>query len=156
MNSVILPSLACVATPAVIVTALALVLGTSGMDGPLHSMLLMTLLLTSLHFLFLSLPALLIIRWLSRLTLIPVLTVGFLSSTIPSAFKFWPIKDPYYSGIGRSRFFGEAVVTSVDGIPTIWGWIIYAQKLAMIGALFGVTSALVFWFFYRKVHKSSH
>lgn len=152
----IVSSIAAVVTPAVVLTAVASVQGAYPWDESMPSMLIAALILSALHFLFLGLPALLAIKWLSKLSLVSVVSVGFLTAIAPSAVKFWPMPGAHSTGVVKTKLFGMIVEKAINGVPTIWGWLIYLENLVLIGALFGIPSAVVFWFFYRRLPKNSN
>lgn len=150
----IISSIAALITPAVVFVVAASVHGHPPWDESMPSMLVMVLILSALHFLFLALPALLAIRWLDKLSLVSVILVGFFAAVLPSAVDSWPMPAAHPIGVVKAKLFGVFVEETIDGVPTIWGWFLYLENLVLIGVLFGITSAVVFWFCYRQLSKT--
>lgn len=64
---------------------------------------------------------------------------GFLIGAVPMGFVTWPVE----TRPGASTWV-NGVVVSVDGIPTLAGWLDFLRFLGVFGAL-GAVGALAFW-----------
>jgi len=98
-----------------------------------------TLAVTFAHTLVLGLPIALIYRakrWQS-----PGLAVatGFLIGAIPISVFAWPIEPSR-----GSSMWANGVLVSVNGIPTLAGWLEFLRFIGMVGCL-GAAGALAFW-----------
>lgn len=96
------------------------------------------------HVLLLGLPAYALLRrrikrWWS------VLLAGFVLAAIPFAFYSWPLES---SAKYKSSLIVNGTPMIVDGIPTVAGWVQYAQGVTLFGGC-GVLSALAFWLVWR-------
>lgn len=110
------------------------------LGGPGHLALsLLAFVVTLGHALILGLPLALLYR--AKRWQWPGLAVatGFLIGAIPIGVLIWPLKP---SPGSSTRVNG--VLISVDGIPTMAGWLEFIRSLGMFGAL-GAAGALAFW-----------
>ncbi|MGO4124462.1 hypothetical protein AB4Z01_08665 [Inquilinus sp. YAF38] len=91
------------------------------------------------HALILGLPIALIYR--AKRWQWPGLAVatGFLIGVIPIGIFTWPVRRS-----PGSTAWANGVLVSVDGIPTLVGWLDFLRFLGMFGAL-GASGALAFW-----------
>ncbi|MGK9171218.1 hypothetical protein KXR53_33315 [Inquilinus limosus] len=71
------------------------------------------------------------------------IATGFLIGAIPAGILTWPIRPS-----SRSTMTVNGVVTMVDGVPTLAGWIEYLRFLGVAGS-FGALGALAFWLVLR-------
>lgn len=84
---------------------------------------------------------------------------GALISGLPSAW-FWPCQIPGFSS-GGNWHGGHYVDTYVDGVPTVYAWLQYAEG-TLVMTLHGLCSALVFYAVWRwlaqpsRRHPASH
>ena len=65
---------------------------------------------------------------------------AFLVGAIPVGILTWPLNFPSLKGTASIN----AVMTIVDGVPTLAGWLAYLEGLGTFGA-FGATGGLAFW-----------
>lgn len=101
---------------------------------------LFALVVTLAHAFILGLPIALLYR--AKRWQWPGLAVatGFLIGAIPIGVLAWPLRhSPYHS---TTRVNG--ILTNVDGIPTLAGWLDFLGHVGMYGA-FGASGALAFW-----------
>lgn len=143
----IAPSVAAIVTPAVLLLAAACAYGAAPSAGLMPVILVAALIVSALHYLLLGLPALLLIKWLGKLSFASVALAGALAAIIPSTVRWWPMPDGQAQGSIEVELWGMLVERSVSGVPTLWGWLIYLKKLMAIGILFGLPAAAAFWFF---------
>ncbi|MGO1078682.1 hypothetical protein [Inquilinus sp. CA228] len=114
------------------------------LGGPGHLALsLFAFVVTLGHALILGLPIALLYR--AKRWHRPDLSIatGFLIGAIPMGVLIWPLK---HSPGSSTRVNG--VLVSVDGIPTLAGWLEFLRILGIFGAL-GAAGALAFWLMLR-------
>jgi hypothetical protein len=90
------------------------------------------------HAVILGLPLALLFhakRWINAISSIGA---GFLVGILPAGIFTWPLLH------GPDQASVDGVPTVVDGMPTLAGWISYAQFLAFLGAC-GALAGLTFW-----------
>lgn len=143
----IAPSVAAIVTPALLLLAAACAYGATPSAGLMPVILVAALIVSALHYLLLGLPAVLLIKWLDKLSFASVAVAGTLTAIIPSAVRWWPMPEGQVLGSVEVELWGMLVEQSVNGVPTLWGWLIYLKKLMTIGVLFGLPAAVAFWFF---------
>lgn len=96
-----------------------------------------------LYVVVLGIPAFLLLRWRKAIRWWSATVVGFLLGCLPVAFSLWPVDadlrttQSHWDG-------GKMVQTVVDGVPTLAGWLSYANAVAGMGA-FGTVGGLAFW-----------
>jgi hypothetical protein len=91
------------------------------------------------HAVVLGLPLFLIFRSMGWISAISCIAGGAIVGVLPVGLLAWPFRP----GNGTYSSF-NGVVTVVNGIPTVAGWLSYLQFLAFLGA-FGALAGLVFW-----------
>jgi len=91
------------------------------------------------HALVLGLPIALVYR--AKRWQWPGLAVatGFLIGAVPIGVFTWPVRNE-----PRSTSWANGVLVSVDGIPTLAGWLDFLRILGVFGGL-GAAGALAFW-----------
>jgi hypothetical protein len=111
-------------------------------------------LLVSLGFVvILGLPIFFTLRLTNRTSPLVLAASGFLAGAIPYALYTWPASSPYLpgtTGYFRGNWHGRHVEFSVNGVLTTYGWLSYAEAVAMFG-LHGLVGALVFLAVWRRV-----
>jgi len=151
-------SLAAILMPAIVITLYAFVFNLVAVfagsarnleAGFLLAVLLIALIISLAHVLLLGLPAVWLLHRFRLLRWWSLTVAGFVGACIPMAIWSWPVDPP---GMKSSYSYGngsETIVAKVDGVPTLAGWIDYAQSVAFVG-LFGVIAALAFWLVIRR------
>jgi hypothetical protein len=71
--------------------------------------------------------------------------IGFFVAPISISYWTWPLQ--FGSGVGQS--YVQGVLVEKDGVPTLAGWLNYAQFILPI-ALTGMVAALVFYSILRR------
>jgi len=144
--------------PALVVTVyftalnlMALIIGSAwGLEpGFLLVVFISALVISAAHVLLLGLPAVWLLYRLQRLRWWTLLSTGYIVACIPMAIWSWPLDPP---GMKSSYSYGngsETIVAKIDGVPTLAGWVDYAQSVASVG-LFGAIAALAFWWVIRR------
>ncbi len=97
--------------------------------------------------LILAIPAFLLLRRLRRDSWASLAFTGFVLGTLASAVS-WPRHLEGYSG--GSNWHGRYVQTYVDGNPTNYAWLSFAENLVFFG-LHGLVGALVFYGVWRRL-----
>jgi hypothetical protein len=139
-------SLAAALLSAVVVTLLFTVLTLTEIEEPWNivvvsqvlSLARITLVVVLAHALLLGLPLFLFLRSLSRVGIISCALGGFLVGTAPLA-----VLD-LISMFGVQNASTDGKATVINGVPTLAGWIEYAQAVGFAGA-FGLAGGLTFW-----------
>jgi len=90
--------------------------------------------------LLLGLPAYLILRKCRQVRRWPTLSAGFCLAAMPMAIFTWPLKYPDL----KTSASINGVQTMINGIPTLAGWLNFAQGVLFFGVC-GFLSALAFW-----------
>ena len=97
-----------------------------------------------------GIPSFLILRRLHRLSWLSLAATGIFGAALPLAIFGWPANR--YSGYSSGgNWHGRSVEFFVNGVPTIYGWLGYAQGIMQF-ALHGLVGALVFYFVWRRVN----
>jgi hypothetical protein len=85
------------------------------------------------------------LRWWSS-----ILT-GFIVGAIPAGVLFWPMHRTYGNVVTITEVRdGRQVQTIVNGVPTLAGWLEFAQHVLTYAAA-GAVGGLVFWLMWRRV-----
>nr|WP_157786545.1 hypothetical protein [Pseudomonas sp.] len=142
-------SLAAIITPSLIITLTAIVLGGSPSDGLIPILIIYGLIISAAHFIALGLPTLTLLNKLNLLKLKYVIAAGFLIAIIPTGIYRWPLPDGQFIGTIEAQIYGLNVVKNTNGVPTMWGWLIYLKETFTPGVLFGIPAAFAFWYFYE-------
>lgn len=106
------------------------------------------ILVSGFHVFTLGLPIVWVLIRLNKLNIWSCVIAGFIAACIPMAIWSWPV-DYSYKSSSISWHRTEAVITKTDGIPTLTGWLDYFQGTAFMG-IFGIISALSFWWIWRR------
>jgi len=97
------------------------------------------LVISAAHVMALGIPAYLLLRWRGLFRWWSVLLAGFALGSIPAGVFSWPLR---YAG-SRSSASVNGVETMIDGVPTLAGWLQYAEGISFFGAC-GLGAAAVF------------
>jgi len=101
----------------------------------------------------LGVPIFLLLRRLGRVSWASLSLAGFLAGAVPVALLAWPRHlEGYSSGY---NWFGHAVDFYIDGVPTIYAWLSYAEG-TIISGIHGLVGAVVFLAVWRRVHAADH
>ena len=92
----------------------------------------------------LGLPAFFLLRLLRRERIITLLAAGFVTGGLPLAILGWPLDTGSRSSYSTT-WHGEFVDMVKDGVPTLYGWLSYLERVAIVGVL-GAISAATFWY----------
>jgi hypothetical protein len=141
-------SLAAIVTPSLIIAIIAVAFGGSPSGGLIPVFLIYGLIFSTIHFIALGLPTLILLNKFNLLKFKYVILTGFLIAIIPTGIHRWPLPDGQLFGKIEAKLYGFDVVKNIDGIPTIWGWLIYLKETLTPGILFGIPAAFAFWYFY--------
>jgi hypothetical protein len=90
----------------------------------------------------LGIPAFLVLRRFNMASAGRIMAAGVLLGSLPAAIIGWPYRFHGYSSAGN--WFGHYVQFYVDGVPTFYGWLSYAQGLALFG-IHGLVGAFTFY-----------
>ena len=100
-----------------------------------------------LHALLLGLPAFLVLWKLSKANWLTSGIGGFVIGAAPLLVYSFPRVRPGWSSSGR--MWGEVRDFYVNGAPTVWEWLSYAQSAAYFG-FYGLCGGLAFWLIWRR------
>jgi len=117
--------------------------------GFLLAVFVTALVISAAHVLLLGLPAVWLLYRFQRLRWWTLLSAGYIGACIPMAIWSWPLDPPGMTSSCSNGNGSETIVAKIDGIPTLAGWIDYAQSVALVG-LFGAIAALAFWWVIRR------
>jgi hypothetical protein len=78
-------------------------------------------------------------RW-GGVNFITAPVVGFLVGVLPIGLLTWPLRYPELHATASVG----GVMTEIDGVPTMAGWLFYANGAATMG-LFGTAGGIAFW-----------
>jgi len=99
-------------------------------------------------FLF-GIPTFLVLRKFRRDGWTSLGFAGFLLGALPVSFS-WPTRIEGFSS--GQNWHGKSVELYVNGIPTEYAWLTYAENVAFFG-LHGLAGALVFYAVLRRLHR---
>ena len=98
--------------------------------------------------LVLGLPAFLLLRRFGRDSWLSMATTGFILGALPIAATSWPRHlDGYSSG---ENWHGKYIDLYLNGVPTDYAWITYAESVVYFG-LHGLVGSIVFYAVWRKM-----
>ena len=99
------------------------------------------------HAVVLGVPAFLLLRRFGKATWRMSALAGGLIGLLPFAIYAFPRVRPGWSS--GAWMWGEHRRFYVDGVPTLWEWLSYAENILMF-AVFGASAALAFWLLWRR------
>ena len=99
------------------------------------------------HALLLGLPAFLVLWKLGKANWLTSGSGGFVIGAAPLLLYSFPRDRPGWSSSGR--MWGEVRDFYVNGTPTVWEWLGYAQSAAYFG-FFGLCGGLAFWLLWKR------
>jgi len=105
------------------------------------------LFVAGLHALLLGLPAFVVLWRLGKANGLTSCVGGFVVGATPLLLYSFPRARPGWSSSGQ--MWGEVRNFYVDGAPTLWEWLGYAQSAAYFG-FFGLCGGLTFWLLWRR------
>ncbi len=97
--------------------------------------------------LVLGVPTFLLLRKIGRVNWTSLAIAGFCLGMLPVAF-FWPRHVEGYSAGGT--WHGKSVATYIDGVPTSYAWLAYAEDVFYFG-VHGLIGALIFYAVWRRL-----
>lgn len=103
------------------------------------------------HLLLLGVPAFLFLNKRNKISARSSSTAGFICGASPTAILLWPLWNPELQTTVSHRFGEEYIVTTIDGIPTLAGWIEYILVFSFMGA-FGVVAGFCFWMVWSRTN----
>ena len=143
-------SLAAIAVqPLVFMFYMAILPIIAGQDVPLADIGSMSVIVivVAIPFVFLvGIPSALLLRRVGQLRYWPIAALGFAFAALPIAIWRMPVGSAGYSLGGN--FYGHIESFIVDGKPTIWGLLDYAQSVLTFG-LHGLVGASAFYAVFR-------
>jgi hypothetical protein len=95
-------------------------------------------------------PLAIVIERKFGLNLIKFACLGFLVGCFYIGIHQWPYPDGSYIGEVEAQFMGNNIIKSVNGYPTIWGWLMYLKLVLTVGLVFGVPAGLGYGLSYKK------
>jgi hypothetical protein len=96
-------------------------------------------------------PLFMILHRLGRVRWWTSILTGFVIGAVPAGILFWPMHHTFGNVVTITEFRGgQQVKILVNGVPTLAGWLEYAQHILMYAAT-GVVGGLVFWLLWRRV-----
>jgi hypothetical protein len=96
------------------------------------------------HVVTLGIPGILLVRTFGKMSGWASLLMGFVLGAIPIGLLSWPLRY----GAQRVSASHEGVVTLVNGVPTLAGWLDWAYGTALMGLL-GALGGGAFWLVWR-------
>ncbi len=150
MKSIIVPSLLAIATqPLFFVFNMAILPMIAGQEVPLTDVGSISVVATVVavpFVLVVGVPSALLLRRVEHFRYWPLATIGFIFAALPIAVWRLPVGNAGYSLGGN--LYGHVEPFIVDGGPTIWGLLDYAQSIFIFG-LRGFVAASVFFVAWR-------
>ena len=151
MRAVIVASILAIAVqPLVFLFYMAILPMIAGQEVPLAEIGSISVVVTVVAIpfvLLVGIPSALLLRRLGQFRYLPLVAIGFVFAAFPIGYWRLPSGDPGYSLGGN--FYRHIVPFIVDGKPTIWGLLDYAQSVLMLG-LHGFVGASVFYLAFRR------
>ena len=151
MKAVFVASLLAIAVqPLLFVFYMAIVPMIAGQEVPLADIASISVIVTVVAIpfvLLVGIPSALLLRRFGRLRYLPLVAIGFVFAALPIGYWRLPVGDAGYSLGGN--FYGHVEPFIVNGEPTIWGLLDYAQSVLMFG-LHGFVGASVFYVVFRR------
>ncbi len=104
----------------------------------------------------LGVPLFLVLRYFNRANWLHLCVSGFLAGAIPLAVYSWPSSSRFNGYSSGGNWHGRYVELFVNGAPTTYGWLSYAESVTKFG-VHGVVAALIFLFVWQRLaHPVSH
>ncbi|MFZ6798289.1 hypothetical protein [Undibacterium sp. Di24W] len=100
--------------------------------------------------LILGIPTFLALRKLGKDSWLSMASAGLILGALPNVF-FWPRQMEGYSA--GHNWHGTYVDTYIDGIPTNYAWLSYAEGVFFM-AMHGLAGALIFYVILRGLNRS--
>ena len=125
----------------------------SGTNDPfawsrLSKWLVMVLGTSTVYVAILGAPVFLLLLWRRAIRWWSAILAGFIVACLPIAYSLWPYTEPELRTTA-SHWNGERMVhTMIDGVPTLEGWIRYAESVGVFG-LFGAMGGFAGWLVWR-------
>jgi len=116
---------------------------------------LMVFVVVAPHVLLLGLPAFLLLRRAGRLNGGSMAAAGFLAGALPLGLYGWPYWRRHPGYTATRSWLGDEVTVVADGVPTLHGWLVHLQTVAVLGLL-GTISALAFWWVWLYSRRRMH
>jgi len=119
--------------------------------GPLYGsafLLLCVVIVATLAVALLGIPTFFLFRHFGIVNIRALGAAGFFFGALPIAVLSWPSTRAGFSSSGN--WHGMHVASYVDGIPTLYAWLIQAENALFYG-LHGLSAALVFSLVWRKL-----
>ena len=155
--NLLLPAIAATLAPMIVTVSLSVALMLTAQQGNPKLIVLIALfsLVISLgHVLLLGLPAVYLLKKLGRFKAWSAGTAGFLAGCIPMGIWSWPVEYSKHPSSYSYWDGAKTVQAKIDGIPTMVGWIDYAEGIVWMGAL-GAIAGIAFWFVSTKCRTNS-
>jgi len=89
------------------------------------------------------------LAWRKKVDGVTCALSGFVIGSVPVAILTWPLQIPPRRGSSSGV---QGIPTMIDGVPTLFGWILYAIPPLMCGAL-GVIGGCIFWQVVKRLHQ---
>jgi len=99
------------------------------------------------HLLFLGLPTFWALHRAARVTALNMALAGFFIGSLGVALLLWPVGQG--GGSFSATWHGEFREFTVNGRPTLFGWLHYLEVVSLYGT-HGLASALVFYSVWRR------
>ncbi len=106
--------------------------------------LLACLAVSAAHVVLLGTPTYFFLRKLNKIRWWSTIASGFVLGAIPMAVFIWPLQ---HTNLKTSATV-NGIQTMIDGIPTLAGWLQYAEGVGFLGGL-GAVGGLAFWLSWR-------
>ena len=103
------------------------------------------------HLLLLGVPAFLLLNKRNKISAWSSSTAGFICGASPTAILLWPLWNPEMMTTTSHRLGEENIVTMIEGIPTLAGWVEYVLTFSFMGA-FGVVAGFCFWMVWSRTN----
>ena len=105
---------------------------------------------SALYVAVLGVPAFLLLSWRKAIRWWSAILAGFAMACLPVAYSLWPAADPDLRTTA-SHWNGEQMIyTMIDGVPTLEGWIRYAESVGAFGLL-GAVGGFAGWLVWRML-----
>lgn len=106
------------------------------------------------HLVILGLPSFVMLQRFRSANWLTVSLTGILAGGVPIALYGWPLRNSSGNYSSGGTWFGQYREFVINGNPTIYGWLQYAQGIAMFG-LHGLVGALMFYYVWSTQMRSN-